>query len=165
MAKSYLSAERLRELLHYDPATGVFTRRKWAGGTSRAGSIAGTANAFGHILIRIDGHAYLAHRLAWLYVYGKWPDTGMTIDHKFGKSNAIDNLREVTQGVNSQNKQRPQTNNKIGFLGVNKIKCGYRARIKPPNGKGIHIGVFKTAEEAHAAYVIAKRQLHEGGLL
>lgn len=163
MAKANLTAARLREVLHYDPMTGVFTWKIRKGGTAVAGAVAGYSDDFGHWHVTVDGHSYLQHRLAWLYVHGVWPS--LHIDHKIGKSNAIDNLRDVTHTVNMQNRHAPQTNNRVGMLGVNKIRTGYRARIKPPNGPAIHLGIFSTPEEAHAAYVKAKRVVHEGGLL
>ena len=84
MAKTDLTAERLREVLHYNPETGVFTRLKteknW-----RSGDIAGGFRA-GYIQIRVDGAKYSAHRLAWLYAYGVNPID--EIDHIDGnKSN------------------------------------------------------------------------------
>jgi hypothetical protein len=162
-----LTAERLREILCYDRETGVFTWKIWKGGTARANSVAGFRDDFGHIHVNVDGRGYLAHRLAWLHVYGEWPPTELTVDHKRGKSNAIENLRVVTQTVNMQNRHAAQKNNRLGVLGVDLLKTGYRARIKPPGKRSavVHLGIFATPEEAHAAYVKAKRVLHEGGLL
>ena len=66
-----LTAERLRELLLYDPETGVFTRRIGAG-SARAGVLAGSAHIEYYRAIHVDGRSYLAHRLAWLYRRKLW---------------------------------------------------------------------------------------------
>ena len=93
MAKSNLTPERLRELLHYDPESGFFTWLPYVGkrGRINAGDRAGCET--GHkIYIGIDGGIYRAHRLAWLYVHGEWPS--LVIDHIDGNphNNNIKNL-------------------------------------------------------------------------
>ncbi len=162
-----LTQERLKELLHYDPNTGVFTRRV---NTSRgkAGTVAGSRNVCketGKVRMRvsISRVVYWQHVLAWLYMTGNWPDN--EIDHKDGDSanNRFDNLRDVTRVINCQNRVRPQTDNKCGFLGVFWEKRFHVWIAKVTVGKkSIHVGSFKTPEEAHAAYVQAKRRLHPG---
>ena len=94
-----LTAERLREVMSYDPETGVLTWRKKTGRKGRVvvGRAAGNYDPDGYICVRIDRKNYKAHRLAWLYVYGTWPDN--RIDHIDGikDNNAITNLlREYT---------------------------------------------------------------------
>lgn len=161
-----LTAERLRELLHYDPDTGVFTRlvASMAGATrnravARVGDIAGGADLKGYVLINVDGRKYRAHRLAWLYVHGVWPPCN--IDHRNGNcgDNHIKNLRAVTQGQNMQNRRRASKNNGCGFLGVSAEGGRFRASIKAA-GKKKHLGYFDTPELAHAAYLEAKARLH-----
>lgn len=74
--KPQLAAERLRQLVAYNPATGIFTwlvDRKGRGGVVRAGSVAGTIDANGYRVITIDNRKYVAARLAWFYVTGDWP--------------------------------------------------------------------------------------------
>ena len=115
MATRTLTQDRLKELLHYDPETGVFTRRVSAGG-KKAGSIAGADHNMGYRQISIGGKLYLAHRLAWLYVHGEWP--GVCIDHinQVKNDNRIANLRDVPWGVNQENRTRKA--NKSGIAGV-----------------------------------------------
>jgi len=168
MAKPNLSAQRLRELLAYDPIKGEF---RWRIGRKGApmGALAGGKTSHGYINIGVDrtGQHY-AHRLAWLYMNGEWPTC--EIDHINGNrtDNRWSNLRGVSSTVNKQNKRRPQSNNKSGFLGVSlksSRKTGPRkwlAQIALPGGKRKAIGTFKTPEEAHEAYLKAKRLLHEG---
>lgn len=163
MSKPNLTAERLRELFHYDPETGVFTRLVDAG-RIRAGSIAGCEDNNGYLLIMIDYRQHKAHRLAWLYVHGVLPAN--QIDHIDGNpaNNRIDNLRDVTAAVNQQNRKRAQTNNKLGFLGVTRSGNKFEAAIRL-NKKVRHLGTFKTPEDAHQAYLGAKRRLHPAGTL
>lgn len=160
-----LTAERLRELLHYDPETGVFTRRVTTGGRygGAAGTHPGTLSDQGYWMISVCSKQHRAHRLAWLYVTGAWP-TG-EIDHLNGEriDNRWENLRDVQRHVNAQNKRRAQSNSKTGLLGAcwaTRDQC-FISRIKA-DGKYRSLGAFKTAEAAHAAYVDAKRRLHEG---
>jgi len=162
MAKPNITAERLRQLLHYDPETGIFT---WLidRTTIKAGEIAGTFDkSCGYIRIRADGKKYLAHRLAWLFIYGKWPKNG--IDHRDGntQNNRWNNLRDVTQSVNMQNQRKPRGKNK--FLGVSPNGKRWKAHIQV-HGTRIHLGTHDTPEQAQTVYLEAKRKLHEGNTL
>ena len=162
MSKHDLTVERLKELFNYDSQTGVFTHRTNRRGRTRAGDVAGVIQkVMGYRVIGVDGHSYRAHRLAWLYEYGHWPEH--LIDHRNGipDDNRIANLRDVTRNVNMQNKRRAHSQNKSGMLGVSAYKYGWRAKIEHQN-KTLSLGTFKTAEAARAAYLDAKMQLHEG---
>lgn len=157
---SELTAEVLRSVLDYNPETGVFTWRVKAG-VRMPGTIAGSPDSLGYIKIAFRKKDYRAHRLAWLYVYGEWPAD--MVDHIDGNpaNNAIANLRDVSTVVNQQNHRKAKRTNKSGLLGVSrKAKCS-TARIKVGD-KVIFLGCFKTDEEAHAAYLEAKRLLHAG---
>src|SRR4051812_40825019 len=103
-----VTQERLKQVLVYSPESGLFTRR---------GRVAGTTYR-GRINIFIDYRGYLAHRLAWLYVHGRWPIGD--IDHIDGNAsnNAISNLREVSRSVNMQNQRRARSDSRTGLLGV-----------------------------------------------
>jgi hypothetical protein len=151
-----MTPERLRELLNYDARTGVFTWAKTRRGC-RIGGIVGCCMKHGYIGIRLDNTLHYAHRLAWLYVYGKWPIN--QIDHIDGNraNNAFGNLREVSNAENAQNKRKSR--NKSGFCGVRKENSKWLAEIKI-DYKSIRIGLFGTPEEAHQAYILAKRKLH-----
>ena len=158
-----LTAERLRELLAYDLETGVFTWRVRKAQHIKAGSVAGYTTR-GYVAIMIDGYSFRAHRLAWLYVNGVFPTA--EIDHVNGMKadNRIVNLRSVGRSENLQNQARARSDNRSGYLGVKSHQGNFQARITI-DGKSRHIGTFATPEEAHAAYVNAKRQLHPFGTL
>ena len=79
MNSSALTTDRLKELLHYDQDTGVFTWNVRRSGKTPAGSVAGSYDAYGYIQIRISPFRYKAHRLAWFYVNSEWPK--FCIDH------------------------------------------------------------------------------------
>lgn len=158
--KRELTAERLREVLRYNKRTGVFKRLIAAGGL-KVGEVAGCTKVDGYVTVRVDGCAYQAHRLAWLYVKGVWP-TGV-IDHKHGKAagNGISNLRDGSRSFNAQNQRRAQRNNSSGLLGAYRAGKTWKSWITVRNAP-IYLGVFSTAKKAHQAYISAKRELHPG---
>lgn len=161
-AEMKITQDRLKELLDYDPLTGVFVRKKTTS-NQLAGKIAGYIRPDGYSSIVIDRKRYLSHRLAWLYVYGCMPSNFIDhIDHN-PSNNRIDNLRDVMQTVNMQNISKPNIDSLTGHLGVtySKEKSKFQAQIRI-DGKNKFIGRFHTAEEAHIAYVKAKREFHEG---
>lgn len=122
-----------------------------------AGEIAGTVDFLGRRQVRIKGRIYKAHRVIWLMVYGKFPED--QIDHINGvrDDNRLDNLREATQAQNQQNRSRRSKRGLIGtYLHESGRWCG-RIRV---NGVTHHLGLFDSAEEAHAAYCEKKEKLH-----
>jgi hypothetical protein len=150
---------RLKELLIYDETTGLFTWIKNSGRKKLVGTTAGSANDAGYVYIGIDGRVYLAHRLAWLYMMGLWPDP--EIDHKDTNptNNRWKNIRESTSRANKENRRKPI--NESGYLGVYPCNDRFKACIKHDR-RQIHLGMFDTPELAHAAYLTAKRKIHEG---
>ena len=167
MARADLTAARLRELLEYDPETGVFRWRVSRGGSAKAGNIAGTSrNTSGRWFIVIDDATYALHRLAFLYMTGAHPK--FVIDHIDGdpSNNRWANLRDVTLRVNSENRRKKHSNNTSGYLGVSldKRRGTWGAFIKV-GGKLKRLGSYKTPEEASAAYIRAKQDLHAGSTL
>ena len=158
--KDELTAERLRELLDYNPHTGEFVWRVSCRGT-KAGDIAGSSGSEGRRHIIIGYARFKAHRLAWLYVHGVWPK-GL-IDHINGipSDNRIANLREASMSENLCNQRRPHSHNRSGILGVQwkKDRNKFRARIVI-SGKEKHLGYFDSKEDAQAAYASAKKEFH-----
>lgn len=161
MAAKDFSADYLRSILAYDPDTGVFTRLVRTANRHKIGNVAGHRNGNGYIRFVVLSKRYYAHRLAWLYVTGDWP-VG-EIDHIDGNrsNNAISNLRDVSASVNLQNQRFARSDNIHGFMGVSRSRNRWSAHISI-NGKKRHIGQFDTADEAHAAYLNAKRLHHVG---
>lgn len=172
--RQLMSAAQVRERLRYDGATGEFRWLKPTTQVIAVGAVAGTTDRRGRRVVTILGERYFAHRLAWLYVNGKWPEN--EIDHRDGNvgNNAIANLRDVTGAVNKQNRRTAGRQNKVGLLGVSRYQrrgkrggwrndC-FRARIRL-DGKARTIGYYATPEEAHAAYLSEKRRLHVGNML
>jgi hypothetical protein len=155
---SKIDCNRLREVLKYQPETGLFFWKK-APNNRFVGQKAGTKNREGYIRIRIDNVQYAAHRLAWMYVHGYFPKN--FIDHINGikSDNRICNIRDVTRSENMQNLFRPQGENL--YIGVYKNKKTNRWYSKIEiNGKQIKLGTFQTPEEANLAYKKAKLIYH-----
>ena len=158
LPKPLPTQERLRELLRYEPETGdfYFIVKK---GRLCPGDLAGCRNRRGYKTIGIDQVAFLAHRLAFLYMLGSAPPE---IDHIDGNpsNNRWCNLREATCSQNHANTRR-QSNNTSGYKGVSfdKRKRLWRADIKL-NGRQYFVGYFRTPEEAHRAYLRKAVELH-----
>lgn len=146
-----ITQEQLKELVHYDPETGIFTN-KVARGNIPVGKILGSPNHTDprqtYLRLWIDGGHYLLHRLAWLYVYGVLPNG--IIDHIDNNkcNNRISNLRIVTHRVNSQ-KRLPNYNSKTGVTGViwHKRNNAYVSRITV-DGKLLNLGSFQDINDA-----------------
>jgi hypothetical protein len=159
--KTELTAERLRELLHYDPETGVFTRRIGIGRQKAGFIVSGWIDDDGYARSSVDGRVYRLHRLAWFYVHGAWPKD--EIDHRDGvkTNNRLGNLREADRGMNAENATKARRHNASGLLGVRADGKRFSARIIV---KGVPhpLGTFASKEDAHAAYLAAKRQMHRG---
>lgn len=142
-----LTQSRLKELLDYDPITGIFTWLKRCN-QLKTGDVAGCHDYQGYIVIMIDRIQHRAGRLAWLYVHGIWPS--YQIDHKdrIRDNDAIVNLREATHSTNGMNRGI-STRNTSGVTGVSLDKRSgkWRACIKV-SGKPIHLGLFASKDAA-----------------
>lgn len=156
MTTSQITHAELLSLLDYQPESGVFTWKK-------SGAVAGSPTADGYVKIKVRQRMYRAHRLAWFYVHGAWPS--QLIDHINGDraDNRIANLRDVSNSVNRQNAKTANADSKTGVLGVTyrPSKAKYQAQIAV-NGKNRYLGMFDTEQEAHQAYLTAKREVHIG---
>lgn len=151
---SNLSAARLRAVLSYHPETGEFEWRRRRGGGCRVGRFTGTPDASGYLMIRVDYVIYKAHRLAWLYMTGDWPEK--ILDHADGdkRNNRWSNLRSADHVKNAANsRRRAGYAHKYRGVKFNK-KCPARpfSACVGFDNRRIYLGSFKTAEAAYAAY-------------
>lgn len=150
--------KELLEVLKYDPETGIFEWSKKRRGI-KTGVPLGTDNGFGYLRITVFGRSYYAHRLAWFYMEGTWPDQ---IDHINGvkSDNRYLNLRDVNVLQNNQNRQKAQSNSKSNMLGVSWHKkakkwqahiCIYKERK--------YLGLFENVKDAEEAYRKEKEKI------
>ena len=113
-----LTQSRLKKVLYYDANTGDFIRLVSTNNSVKVGDIAGSKDvSCGYIKIAVDGKRYLAHRLAWLYEYGEFPDTGLDHINRIRYDNRISNLRLADKVVNGRN-CKLNCKNKTGISGV-----------------------------------------------
>jgi hypothetical protein len=146
-----LTQARLKELLHYDPASGVWTWLKRTGSRNSAGRQAGRLDQLGYRGIQLDGRRYLSSRLAVFYMTGEWPPD--EVDHKDGNpsNDRWNNLRPATHAQNCLNKSM-HSRNTSGFTGVSWHKgmraWGARVTFK---GREYQLGWYPTREAAGEA--------------
>lgn len=158
--ESLLTAEKVKQLLLYNPEIGSFT---WLAdpkmGRKRRGTVAGVIANTGYRHIKIDQLKYMAHRLAWLVVHGSWPE--FDVDHINGHldDNRIENLREATRSDNCANR-RLESFGVSGFKGVhwNKKLGKWQVGIKK-DGVKKYLGLFTNIDEAKATYVAEAEKL------
>ena len=151
-----LTQARLKEILNYNPNTGVFTWKIAANNKNvRSGNVAGKSTPQLYRSIKYKGQDYLSHRLAWLYIHGYLPDG--QIDHINGDraDNRISNLRVTTNSQNAKNAGL-RKNNKTGIMGVCLSDNKWKAKIVV-NYKSIHLGCFNDFFEACCARKSAER--------
>lgn len=158
-----LSQQRVHELFHYEPDTGIFTRKTSPWKNAKAGSVANHRHKKyrGYSQIIVDRKVYFTHRVVWLYVHGSMPDGRiLKIDHINGDTgdNRLANLRLATGSQNHANSRRAR-NNTSGFKGVSRFRDKWRANVTKDNRK-IFLGLFDAPEAAHAAYCAAAQELH-----
>ena len=148
-----MNKEMVRDLFEYR-ADNLYWRERPASSVDMS-KPAGTVKPRGYRDIHVKGKMYKAHRLIWLYIYGKFPDN--TIDHVNGKplDNRIENLRDVTQQENNKN-ARKRKDNTSGHVGVcwDKQSEKWRAQIAV-DGVKTHLGLFNILEDAAEAYRVA----------
>ncbi len=163
-AKTLITHARLREVLSYDPETGVFTALIDRGPV-KAGDRVGGPTVAGYTQLTIDGVFYLGHVLAWFYMTKQWPKN--KIDHRNNTpgDDWFENLREATDSENNFNR-RIQRNNKCGYKGVSFFKGDKYPRKKPccaevrAHGKRVWSAYFSTPEEAAEARGEVVKRVH-----
>lgn len=145
---THLNQELLKQHLNYDPDTGIFTRKIALTKRTFVGQEIGCKHSQGYIEIRLLGKRYLAHRLAWLYMTGSFPEYEIDHINHSREDNRFSNLRSVTRSTNQRNKTN-QVNNKSGCPGVY-WNTGHKKWIVQVKTKGLrnNLGSFSTKEEA-----------------
>lgn len=149
--------EPVKQELDYNHETGLFVwKSRHPNKLRHNGRVAGTTNSEGYTIIRVNGRAFHAHRLAWFFFYGEVPQGGLDHINRNPLDNRIANLRLATV---SQNRANARARGKC-LRGVKPKKSGkFEARIKK-HGKCIYLGVYDTEQDAHAAYMSAAQVLH-----
>jgi len=147
--------QQIKDVLDYEPATGIFRWKKPTSNRNKVGGGAGTISN-GYVSITVLGQRIYAHRLAFWWVHGRWP---REVDHinRDRTDNRITNLREVTRGENVANTHR--RDNKSGVPGVYyNPACGQRPWVayKDRDGKRKYLGYFATKEQAMEARYAAE---------
>jgi hypothetical protein len=137
-----LTQAYLKQMLHYDPETGVWTWRQSLSYNVKAGRVAGSLRSDGYRKIRIRGRAYYSGRLAWFYMTGEWPEE---VDHKDRdpSNDRWSNLREATSSQNKYNRNDDGT--------LRGVYCSGGGKWWAMVGKDNYLGTFDTLEEAITA--------------
>lgn len=154
-----ITQTELLDYLSYDALTGEFFAKK-ASASRAVGRKLGTLHSTGYVVIRINDKLYKAHRLAWLYMTGKFPE--LRIDHinRIKNDNRWENLREVSHSQNCENNPIKKSN-RSGMVGVGWAKHMGKWRARIMYGyKEKHLGYFDTREAAHEAYCLAAAKYH-----
>jgi len=150
-----LTQKRLKELFHYNPETGVITRKiKVRGRFGEVGSVVGSLRKkTGYISASVDGKLYQAHRIIWLFMTGDMPTTDVDHINRDRSDNRWDNLRLATRAQNMWNCYED--------AGATYCKATgrYASAIKV-NGKRIWLGRHNTEQEAKEAYRLAAIKYH-----
>jgi|SRR6266851_5489738 len=154
-----LTAQQVRERFSYNRKTGILTWKISPSNNVKAGSPISSVGRLGYIRVSINNKRYLAHRIIWLWVTGKWPK--YEIDHRDQNSanNKWKNLRQATPSQNHQNRG-PQKNNTSGYKGVfwNSSDQRWNANIKL-RGHNYRLYAFTSAKAAHIARCAESRRL------
>ena len=151
---------RLKELLDYNPQTGSFTWKVHRHRT-QPGDVAGsTSKITGYVTIRVCGYLYQAHRLAWFYVHGKWPDAEVDHVNRIRTDNRIGNLRDASSTQNSCNSSM-RSDNTSGAKGVfwSKKSKKWHARVGFKS-RHYNLGFYKSLDEAKAVVAEARKRIH-----
>jgi hypothetical protein len=147
-----ITYDEIHKLFNYNPETGIFTNKVFRGPKAEKKAVAGALNGDGYWQIQVNRKSYLAHRLAWLFFYGYFPEYGLDHRDRIRHHNWIDNLREATQSCNAKN-CKIQSNNTSGITGVSWAKQAkkWMVCIQNEHHKVVCIGYFTSKLEAAQA--------------
>ncbi|RYM55654.1 HNH endonuclease [Serratia proteamaculans] len=150
---SLLTQDFLQSILDYDPDTGVFSWTENSRGKRRK-SHAGSIKNDGYVAIGIRGKYYKAHRLAWLYVHGAWPEDAIDHINRDRSDNRVSNLRECSLVDNQMNRSAQIGSSARKGVSFDRKSGKWTSGIRL-HGKYIYLGRYETEEEAHAVYCLA----------
>jgi hypothetical protein len=163
---NYLNDANVRQIFTYDHVTGILTwNYRYSEGPAwngrNAWKIAGHIGDCGYRIVKLRGEKYRAHRIAWLYMTGAWPDHD--VDHANGDraDNRFKNLRSAKPGDNNQNSAKQKRATSSRFIGVSYRKSdgAWVAQICS-GGKSVYLGGFASEHAARDAYRAAKSRMH-----
>lgn len=146
-----MTQARLMELLDYDPSEGIFRWKAPQSNRVRVGDEAGSVASNGRRYISLDGGHHMAHRLAWLYVYGKWSDKHVSAIDGDYLNLRIDNYREETAASIAWRGVRRSGSSGIKGVSWDKSKNKWLAYITR-DYRRVHLGRYDTKEQAAEAY-------------
>jgi hypothetical protein len=163
MLQTPITQEKLKNILDYNPETGLFTWKEKIAKKIIVGETAGSLNKHGYVCIKIQKFRYSAHRLAWLYVYGSFPSGEIDHINRIKTDNKISNLRDATPSQNCRNRGLSKRNNS-GYVGIswNKKSKKWQARIFL-NKKSKSLGVYEKIEDAVLAREKAEKNIFDQG--
>lgn len=154
--KPDIDHSHLTTLLHYDPDTGEFTQKlRWW--NREPGDKPGGKTPQGYWYIGVGGKQYPAHRLAWFYVHGVWPDGDIDHVNRNRMDNRLINLRVTTRSTNIHNSSHKNPASKV--KGVHRTKEGRWAAVIMVNRVTHRLGTYETIEEAADARKFAEQLL------
>lgn len=147
----------LKECVGYDPKTGILRWKMDRGTRAKEGEEVGSINSEGYLVFKLNGKAYAVHRVAVFLHTGSWPKGEVDHRNHIRHDNRWKNLRDVSSSVNQRNHTKADCDNKTGMLGVSRKGSRFRATLTR-DGQHQHLGYFATAEQAHAAYLSARKE-------
>lgn len=155
-----LTQKHLKEALDYNPETGIFiwlerdreyfpteeSSKTW--NTRFSGKVAGYKDKRGYLQICVNGKKYWAHRLAFLYMTGDFPENDTDHINQKKSDNQWKNLRGVTNQENHKNLGM-YPNNASGFTGVSFCKGNNKWETYIyAKGKRKYLGYFTNINDA-----------------
>lgn len=152
MRKSDLTAEHLKEILHYNPTTGIWTWLKTAANKRRfVGGDAGSVDSKGYPIIKINSSLYKSHRFAWLYMTGGWPMGDLDHRDRDPSNCRWENLRQASRVQNNINNEKNLGRSGLKGAAWSENDQKWKSSIRV-NGNRIHLGYFDDAQQAHEVY-------------
>lgn len=152
-----LTQERLKQLVSYNPETGIFIRKISLAHNAKVGAVAGNKNSQrGYLEFSIDCKTYTCHRLAWLYIFGEFPKGQIDHINHNKTDNRIKNLRSVFPSENQKNRTLNK-NNLYGHSGIRKVKNKWVCQITVKR-KTIYLGAFDSLLDASNCRKQAEKQ-------